>query len=127
MVTETSPLAGRLLTAISGAHAALLAHTSAPEAVRSGLAAVYDALAAGVVGLNDDDLLATPSPDEWSMAEILDHVGEHDRVYDEARRLGVEHYVEHAIEHALQLWRLRAVVLNGEAHPSNGRGPVLPA
>lgn len=42
------------------------------------------------------------------MAEVVEHVAEHDRAYLELERLGAEHYVEHGLEHALQLWKLRA-------------------
>jgi hypothetical protein len=104
---DLCPLARRQLDAVRASHEALVAHTEADEPVRAGLRAVLDALTAGLAGLTEDQLLATPTPDEWSMAEVLDHVAEHDGKYDEFRRLGADHYVEHGLEHALQLWRLR--------------------
>ena len=100
-------MARRQLDAVRASHTALIAHAGADEAVCSGLRAVLDALTAGLAGLTEDQMLATPTPDEWSIAEVLDHVAEHDGKYDEFRRLGVDHYVEHGLEHALQLWRLR--------------------
>jgi hypothetical protein len=105
---EHDPMAERLLAAVRASHLALIAHTNAGIAVSSGLSAIYDAMAAGLDGLGEQAMLAAPSPGEWSMAEVLDHVAEHDRKYDEYRRLGIEHYVEHGLEHALQLWRLRS-------------------
>src|SRR5439155_720919 len=104
---EHSPVARRILTDVQAAHDALIVYTKAPETVCAAIRGIYSALAAGLDGLSDDQIVAAPSPDEWSMAEVLDHVAEHDRKYDEYRRLGLEHYVEHSLEHALQLWRLR--------------------
>ncbi len=107
MATEYCVLAERLLAGIRSSHEALLAHTSASAAERQALTGLYQAFAAGVVGLSEEELLATPAPEEWSMAEVLEHVAEHDRKFDEYHRLGLGHYVEHGLEHALQLWRLR--------------------
>lgn len=104
---ESGPLAARLLAAVREAQEELIAHARAGRAVRQGLDGVYQALTAAVIGLHESRLLATPSADEWSMAEVLEHVAEHDAAYAEFRRLGAEHYVEHGLEHALQLWRLR--------------------
>lgn len=109
MTTHESLTVERLLAGVRTAHAALIGHTGAGEADRRGLAALYEALAAGVVGLTDEQVRRSPSADEWSMAEVLEHVAEHDRKFAEFRRLGVGHYVEHGLEHALQLWRLRPV------------------
>lgn len=107
MATEYCLTAERLLAGIRASHEALLAHTAASAAERQALAALYQAFAAGVMGLSEEELLAAPAPEEWSMAEVLEHVAEHDRKFDEYHRLGLGHYVEHGLEHALQLWRLR--------------------
>ena len=108
---DHDPMAQRLLAAVRAAQESLIAYTGAGEATCAGLRAVYDAIAAGLADIPEHRLLAAPSPGEWSIAEVLDHVAEHDRKYEEFRRLGVDHYVEHGLEHALQLWRLR---LQGE-------------
>ena len=102
------PMARAKLEAVRAAQEALIVHTDADESVRLGLRAVVDALSAGLGDMTEEQMLATPSPEEWSMAEVVDHVAEHDGKYDEFRRLGVDHYVEHGLEHALQLWRLRS-------------------
>jgi hypothetical protein len=104
---QQSPLASRLLDAVLSAQAALVERTTAPEAIREGLQAVYRAIAAGLSDLDDEQLLATPVAEEWSMAEVVEHVHEHDRKYHEIAQLGVDHYVEHGLEHSLQLWNLR--------------------
>jgi hypothetical protein len=109
MTTSYGPMAERLLARIEASHAALIAYTGADDKVCDALRGLHAVLAAGLGGLSEDQILATPSPDEWSMAEVLDHVAEHDTKYEEFRRLGVDHYVEHGLEHALQLWRLRPV------------------
>lgn len=101
-------MAQRLLAAVRASHESLIAYAGAGEAARAGLRAVHDAMSAGLAGMREDQLLAAPAPGEWSMAEVLDHVAEHDRKYDEFRRLGIDHYIEHGLEHALQLWRLRS-------------------
>ena len=108
MAADDGSLAERLLRDVQQSHAALIAHTDAVEAARQGLHAVAQALAAGLAGLSEEQVLATPSPEEWSMAEVMEHVAEHDRKYVEFERLGIDHYVEHGLEHAVQLWRLRA-------------------
>ncbi len=107
MGSDHCDMAVRLLGGVQSAHAALIAHTGAPEPARRSLGALYEVLSAGLTGLSEDQLLAAPSPDEWSMSEVLEHVAEHDRKYVEFRRLGLDHYIEHGLEHALQLWRLR--------------------
>ena len=107
MTFEHCPLAARLLVRVQAAHAELIEHTGADEAARRALLALHEALAAGLAGLDEESLLATPSPEEWSMAEVIEHIAEHDRKYEEFQRLGLDHYIEHGLEHALQLWRLR--------------------
>lgn len=102
-----SPLATQLLGEVRQAHADLVARTTAAEPARRGLCALVEALSAGLADLTEDDILATPSPEEWSMAEVMEHIADHDRKYAELERLGLDHYVEHGLEHALQLWRLR--------------------
>ena len=109
MSLEHCGIAERLLAEVRASHEALIAHTNAGPAAQGGLNALYRALAAGLAGLAEAQILATPSPDEWSMAEVLEHVAEHDRKYAEFERQGLDHYVEHGLEHALQLWRLRSL------------------
>lgn len=101
-------LASRLLAEVEAAQQALLRASNAAQPAIDGLAAVRLALTAALADLSDEQLIASPSPDEWSMAEVVEHVAEHDRAYLELERLGAEHYVEHGLEHALQLWKLRA-------------------
>jgi hypothetical protein len=100
-------LAISLLDGVTAAHQALIAETSAAAPIVQGLQAIRAALAAGLDGLTEAQINATPSADEWSIAEVLEHMAEHDRAYREVARHGVEHYVEHGLEHALQLWKLR--------------------
>jgi hypothetical protein len=102
-----TPMATRLLAEVEAAQQALLAECQADAAVRDGLQAVHAAIAAALSGVADDRLLASPSLEEWSMVEVVEHVAEHDRAYNELQRLGADHYVEHGLEHALQLWKLR--------------------
>ena len=54
------------------------------------------------------------------MAEVAEHVAEHDRKYMELDRHGLGHYVEHGLEHALQLWRLRASLI-GQGYETEGQ------
>ncbi len=104
---EPAPLANRLLEQMRLAHAELAAHTDASAPVRDALRAIGLAIAAALDGLTDNQVLMAPDPEEWSMAEVVEHVHEHDRKYEEAAQHGAEHYVEHGLEHALQLWKLR--------------------
>lgn len=104
---EHEPLAARLLEAMRLAHEELIAHTVAGVPVRDGLGGVALSITAALDGLSDNQVLMAPAPEEWSMAEVVEHVHEHDRKYEEAAQHGVEHYVEHGLEHALQLWKLR--------------------
>ena len=108
---QQQPVAERLLAAILIAQDELIAHSGAAAPAVQGLRAVHEALTAGAAGLSEEQVLATPNPEEWSIAEVLEHVLDHDRKYDEFRRLGIDHYVEHGLEHALQLWQLRASAL----------------
>ncbi len=117
---QHSPLATRLLGEVLASHAALVERTAAAEPVREGLQAVFRAIAGGLSDLQDEQLLATPMADEWCMAEVVEHVHEHDRKYHEAAQLGVDHYVEHGLEHALQLWNLRREL--GFARTGNAAG-----
>ena len=41
------------------------------------------------------------------MAEVVEHVAEHDRQYVELLGQGLRHYIEHGLEHAIQLWHMR--------------------
>jgi len=112
-------LARSLLDNVAAAHEALIAETAATAPIVQGLQAIRAALAAGLDGLTDAQINAAPSADEWSIAEVLEHVAEHDRAYREVARHGVEHYVEHGLEHALQLWKLRNDLV---AARTNGAG-----
>jgi len=103
-----TPMAARLLADLEGAHKALIEHAGATQPLRHGFRAVYEAVSAALGDLDDARLVAAPAADAWSMAEVVEHVAEHDRKYRELERLGLAHYVEHGLEHALQLWQLRA-------------------
>lgn len=104
-----SPRAARLLTRIEQAHTDLIAEAGADAAIHQALAAIRSALAAGMDGIDEERLSQKPGEDEWSMAEVAEHVAEHDRKFQELARHGAGHYVEHGLEHALQLWRLRSL------------------
>lgn len=109
-----SPRAARLLADIEQSHVALIEWAKADDAARHGFRAVYEAFVAGMSELTEEQLITATSAEEWSMAEVAEHVAEHDRKYMELERHGVSHYVEHGLEHALQLWQLRAPLLAPE-------------
>ncbi|HTE84951.1 MAG TPA: hypothetical protein VK821_09470 [Dehalococcoidia bacterium] len=92
---------------LEASHQALIDRTGAGEPERSGFRAIYDAIAAGLGGVSEAELQRAPSPEEWSMAEVVEHVAEHDRKYIELAGQGLRHYLEHGLEHAIQLWHLR--------------------
>jgi len=92
---------------LESSHQALIDRTTAGEPERLGFRAIYDAIEAALIGVTEPDLLRAPSPEEWSMAEVVEHVAEHDRKYIELVGQGLRHYLEHGLEHAMQLWRLR--------------------
>lgn len=102
-----SPMAARFLRDVEEAQRALIEYVKAGEPERRGFRAVYEALAAALGELNEDTLACAPSPEEWSMAEVVEHVAEHDRKYIELSGQGIDHYVAHGLEHAMHLWRLR--------------------
>ncbi len=102
-----SPRGQRLLGDIEQAHVALIEWSKADDTVRHGFRAVYEAFNAGLADVTEEQLIEAPSAEEWSMAEVAEHIAEHDRKYMELERHGIGHYVEHGLEHALQLWRLR--------------------
>jgi hypothetical protein len=102
-----TPMASRLLADMEGSHKALIEHYHPDQPLRHGFRAVYEAISAALADVADDQLIAAPTADEWSMAEVVEHVAEHDRKFLEVERHGLAHYVEHGLEHALQLWRLR--------------------
>ena len=108
-----SPRAKRLLDDIEQSHRALIEWAKADEGGRRGFRAVYEAFEAGMVDLNEDQLIQAPSAEEWSIAEGAEHVAEHDRKYLELDRHGLGPYVEHGLEHALQLLQLRATLVGG--------------
>ncbi len=112
---QHTPMASRLLADVEAAQRALIEQGQADEPARHGMDAIRQAIAAALGDLTDERLIASPSPEEWSMAEVVEHLAEHDRAYIELQRLGVEHYVEHGLEHALQLWKLRV-----EQRPGTG-------
>ncbi len=100
-------LARRLLDELSVSQRLFLEHAQPVQAVRQGMDAVYRAVLAALDGLDEGQLLWSPSAGEWSMAEVLEHMAEHDRHVAEIERRGAVHYVEHGLEHALQIWALR--------------------
>ena len=114
-----SPRAERLLKDIEQSHLALIDWSKADDTARHGFRSIYEAFVAGMAELNEDQLIQAPTAEEWSMAEVAEHVAEHDRKYIELDRHGVGHYVEHGLEHALQLWRLRATLLGQPAGPED--------
>lgn len=103
-----SPRAQRLLGDMEQAHLALIEWSKAGDAARHGFRAIYEAFSAGMAEVTEEQLIEAPSAEEWSMAEVAEHVAEHDRKYMELERHGIGHYVEHGLEHAQQLWQLRA-------------------
>jgi hypothetical protein len=104
---DLSAEAQRLLADLAAAHEALIARAGADEAERRAFRAIYDALEAGMAGVSEEALARSPSPEEWSMAEVVEHVAEHDRKYVELIGQGLRHYIEHGLEHAIQLWHMR--------------------
>ena len=108
-----SPRAARLLADIEASHKALIEWCNADDTARHGFRAIYEAFQAGMSELSEDQLILAPAAEEWSMAEVAEHIAEHDRKYMELDRHGIAHYVEHGLEHALQLWRLRTALLGG--------------
>ena len=108
-----SPMASRLLEDVERAHRALIEQTNAGEPQRHGFRAIYEAIAAALAELQEPALARAPSPEEWSMAEVVEHVAEHDRKYVELKGQGLDHYVEHGLEHAMQLWRMRTGAASG--------------
>ena len=101
-----SPEAQRLLEDVRRAHARLIEHFSADEAHRRGFRAVYEALESALGDLDDAHLIQ-PVDGDWSPAEVLVHVAEHDHKVEEATREGVEHMIEHGLDHARNLWLAR--------------------
>lgn len=116
-----SPRASRLLADIEASHRALIEWAHADDTARHAFRAVYEAFAAGMASITEAKVISAPAAEEWSMAEMAEHVAEHDRKYLELEQHGLGHYVEHGLEHALQLWRLRATF---EPHttPEHGAG-----
>jgi hypothetical protein len=101
-----SPEAKRLLDDVRSAHEQLIAQVHASEAHRRAFRAVYEALESAL-GDVDDACLVESVGGEWSPAEVLVHVAEHDQGLEEASRRGVEHMIEHGLEHARGLWLAR--------------------
>lgn len=99
--------AAALTGAVERSHQGLLKRAGGDSATRQGLQAVREAISAAFDDLDDARLSTPPSAEEWSMAEVVEHIAEHDRKYEELVLHGPGHYVEHGLEHALQLWRLR--------------------
>jgi hypothetical protein len=101
------PTARQLLVDLQASHQALIERTGASEPEQRAFRAIYEAIEAGLTGVSEADLQRSPSAEEWSLAEVVEHVSEHDRQYMELVGQGLRHYVEHGLEHAIQLWRLR--------------------
>ena len=114
-----SPRAQRLLADVEQAHIALIEWAKADDSARHGFRAVYEAFVAGMAEVSEGQLIAAPTAEEWSMAEVAEHVAEHDRKYMELDRHGLGHYVEHGLEYALQLWRLRATLIDSGTEPGS--------
>lgn len=102
-----SPEAQRLLEDLRRSHEQLLKHFDAKEPQRRAFRAVYEALESALGDIDDDHLVRPVRSGEWSPAEILVHLAEHDRGVEEASRRGVEHMIEHGLEHARELWLAR--------------------
>ncbi len=102
-----SPEAKRLLDDVGRAHERLLAHFHASDAHRRAFRAVYEALESALGDLDDDQLVHSPDG-EWSPAEVMVHLAEHDQGLEEAARRGIEHMIEHGLDHARGLWLLRS-------------------
>src|SRR6476469_4177821 len=104
---KLDPLAERLLADLAASHEARIDQTGADEAEQRGFRAIYSAIESALLNLPEPELTRAPSPDEWSMAEVVEHVAEHDRKYVELMGQGLRHYLEHGLEHAMQVWRMR--------------------
>jgi len=102
-----SPEAQRLLEDVHGAQQRLIEHFHAGEAHRRGFRAVYEAFESALADQDEAHLIA-PVNGEWSPAEVLVHVAEHDQQIEEASRRGIEHMIEHGLEHARSLWLARS-------------------
>ena len=102
-----SPEAQRLLEDVRGAQQRLIEHFHAGEAHRRGFRAVYEAFESALADQDEAHLIA-PVDAEWSPAEVLVHVAEHDQQIEEASRRGIEHMIEHGLEHARSLWLARS-------------------
>ena len=116
-----SPEAKRLLDDVRLAHERLLAHVHAGDAHRRAFRAVYEALESALGDLDDDQLVRSHDG-EWSPAEVLVHLAEHDQGLEEAARRGIEHMIEHGLDHARGLWLLR-----GSERPAIAPDPASPA
>jgi len=114
-----SPEAQRLLDEVRRAHEQLIDHFRAGEVHRRAFRAVYEALESAL-GDIDDDHLVRAIEGEWSPAEVLVHIAEHDHQIEEASRRGMEHMIEHGLEHARGLWLARR---GTGAGASRGDGP----
>ena len=121
VVMYLSPRAQRLLGDIEQAHIALIEWSKADDVARHGFRAIYEAFSAGMAEITEEQLIEAPSAEEWSMAEVAEHIAEHDRKYMELEPHGIGHYVEHGLEHALQLWQLRGrFVQDGTSEKTEG-------
>jgi hypothetical protein len=101
-----SPEAKRLLDDVRHAHEELMAHFRVNDVRRRGFRAVYEALESALGDLDDEQLVRSVNG-EWSPAEVMVHLTEHDQQLEEAARRGVEHMIEHGLDHARGLWLLR--------------------
>jgi hypothetical protein len=102
-----SPEAQRLLDEVRRAHEQLISHFGADEAHRRAFRAVYEAFESALGDIDDGRLLRSVDG-EWSAAEVLVHVAEHDHKVEEAARRGIEHMIEHGLDHARGLWLARS-------------------
>lgn len=116
-----TPEAKRLLDDVRRAHDRPIAHFGVDDAHRRAFRAVCAALESALGDLDDDGLVHS-SDGEWSPAEVMVHLAEHDQRPEEAARRGPEHMIEHGLEHARGLWLLRVAE---RAHVSPDQ--VMPA
>lgn len=116
-----SPEAKRLLDDVRRAHERLMDHLAARDAHRRAFRAVYEALESALGDLDDDQLVRSTGG-EWSPAEVMVHLAEHDQGLEEAARRGIEHMIEHGLEHARGLWLCRSPERAATAPDPTSRG-----
>jgi hypothetical protein len=114
---DSTSTGARLLLELESAHRALSERAAAGVSERLALSAIYMAVESALAGITELQLGRSPSAEEWSMAEVVEHLAEHDRKYVELAGQGLHHYVEHGLEHAMQLWRMRSELMERQEQP----------